>query len=147
MVSLIQAVKTNNYALYSESLFRMSSIFFSFDGHNYSLFLANVEETHPGAKQLLEGGAFSVARSLIPGNRCAVDKTIEETFMKHAKSHGGAGGCGAGLTGLVSNYNSYQRWVRTTHERAQFVDVTLSMADMLTESNGSRKHKDRSEEE
>ena len=139
VLRLIQAVKTNNYALYSESLFRMSSIFFSFDGHNYSrfltffsVFLANVEETHPGAKQLLEGGAFSVARSLIPGNRCALDKTIEETFMKHTKSHGGAGGCGTGLTGLVSNYNSYQRWVRTTHERAQFVDVTLSMADMLT---------------
>ena len=149
VLRLIQAVKTNNYALYSESLFRISSIFFSFDGHNYSrfltffsVFLTNVEETHPGAKHLLEGGAFSVARSLIPGNRCAVDKTIEETFMKHAKSHGGAGGCGAGLTGLVSNYNSYQRWVRTTRERAQFVDVTLSMADMLTESNGSRKHND-----
>jgi hypothetical protein len=149
VLRLIQAVKTNNYALYCECLYRMSSLFFSFDGQNYSryltffsVFLANVEETHPGATQLLEGGAFSVARSLIPGNRCDVDKTIEETFMKHAKSHGGSGGCGAGLTGLVSNYDSYQRWVRTTHERAQFVDVTLSMADMLSGSDGSRKHKD-----
>ena len=62
--------------------------------------------------------------------------------MKHAKFHGGAGGCGAGLTGLVSNYNGYRRWVRTTHERAQYVDVTFAMADMLSESNGSRKHKD-----
>jgi hypothetical protein len=28
----------------------------------------------------------------VPGNRSPVDKTIEETFMKHSKSHGGAGG-------------------------------------------------------
>ncbi len=149
ILKLIQAVKTNNFVLYCECFYSMSGLFFSFGGQNYSryltffsVFLANVEETHPGATQLLKGGAFSVARSLIPGNRCAVDKTIEETFMKHAKSHGGAGGCGAGLTGLVNNYNSYQRWVRTTHERAQFVDATFSLADMLSESVGDRKHKD-----
>ena len=62
--------------------------------------------------------------------------------MKHAKSHGGAGGCGAGLTGLVANYDSYQKWVRTTYEHAQFVEATFSMVDMLSESKGSRKHKD-----
>ena len=127
----------------------MSSLFFSFDVQNYaryltffSVFLANVEESHPGSTNLLEGGAFSVARSMIPGNRCPVDKTIEETFMKYAKSHGGAGGCGAGLTGLVNNYDAYQKWVRTTHERAHFVEATFSMVDMLSESNGNRKHKD-----
>ena len=57
-------------------------------------------------------GTFSVARSMIPGNRCAVDKTMEETFMKHAKSKGGAGLCG-----LLKNFDAYQRWVRTTPER------------------------------
>ena len=60
---------------------------------------------------------FSVAISLIPGSRWAVDKTMEETFMKHAKSKGGAGGAGAGLCGLVQNSNAYQRWSRTMHER------------------------------
>jgi hypothetical protein len=39
-----------------------------------------------------------VARSFAPGNRCPVDKTIEETFMKPSKSHGGAGGGSAGLS-------------------------------------------------
>ncbi len=149
VLKLILAVKINNFVLYCECLYRMSSLFFSFDGQNYaryltffSVFLANVEESHPGSTNLLEGGAFSVARSMIPGNRCPVDKTIEETFMKYAKSHGGAGGCGAGLTGLVNNYDTYQKWVRTTHERSKFVEATFSMADMLSESNGNRKHKD-----
>ena len=74
--------------------------------------------------------------------RCAVDKTIEETFMKHAKSHGGPGGCGAGLMEILNNFNAYQRWVKTTHERAQYVDVTYSKADMQSESCGGCQHKD-----
>ena len=40
---------------------------------------------HPNANDLLLKGSISVARSLIPGNLCAVDKTMEETFMRYAK--------------------------------------------------------------
>lgn len=54
----------------------------------FDSFLTNIELTHPGAKPLLEQGAIAVARSLIPGALCAVDKTMEETFMKFAKSPG-----------------------------------------------------------
>ena len=48
--------------------------------------MLNVDENHPGAEKLLKRGAGNVARSFIPGNRCAVEKTIAETFMKYAKS-------------------------------------------------------------
>ena len=149
ILDVTRAVKYNDYDLYCHCLFKMADIFFSFDGQNYAryltyfaVFLANVDTTHPGARGLLEKGAFSVARSFIPGNRCPVDKTIEETFMKHSKSHGGSGGCGAGLTGLENDYKAYQRWVKTTHERTQFVEVMFSTADMLSESRNGRKHKD-----
>ena len=62
--------------------------------------------------------------------------------MKHSKSHGGAGGGSAGLSGLLSNYNAYQRWVRAAHERAQFVKGALAMVDMLAENSDVRKHRD-----
>ena len=81
------------------------------------MFLANIEISHPGATDLFKRGAISLARSFVPGKRCPVDKTIEETCMKHSKSHGGAGGGSAGLSGLLSNYDAYQRWVQTDHER------------------------------
>ena len=149
ILNVTRAVKYNDYSLYCHTLFKMADIFFSFGGQNYAryltffaVFLANIEQTHPGARTLLEKGALSVARSFIPGNRCPVDKTIEETFMKHSKSHGGTGGCGAGLSGLVTDYKAYQRWVKTAHERAQFVEVMLSTADMLSEAREGRKHKD-----
>ena len=149
ILALLRAVKTNDFPLYARCLYLMPDLFFAFGGQNYarylsffSVFLANVEETHPGSTVLLERGAISVARSFIPGNRSAVDKTIEETFMKHAKSHGGAGGSGAGLSGLLSNYSAYQRWIRTTHERSQYVNATLNMADMLSGSEEGSHHRD-----
>ena len=65
----------------------MVDLFFSFDGQNYaryltflSVFLSNIEETHPGATDLLKMGAISVARSFVPGNQCPVDNTIEKNF-------------------------------------------------------------------
>ena len=51
-------------------------------------FLTNIDLSHPGAKDLLKKGGIAVARSLIPGALSAVDKMMEETFMKFAKSAG-----------------------------------------------------------
>lgn len=48
-------------------------------------------ETHNGATELLKLGGIGVARSHVAGNLCAVDKTMDETFMKHTKSRAGAG--------------------------------------------------------
>ena len=97
----------------------MLDLFFRFDGQNYarhltfhSVFIANIDDTHPGASDLLKRGAISVARSFIPGNLCAVDKTMEET------------------------------WVRTTQERSKYRQATLSMADMLTGSETGCVHTD-----
>ena len=104
--------------------------------------MANIEESYPRSEVLLKRGAISVARSFIPGNRCAVDKTIEETFMKSAKSRGGMRSGGTGLTGITTNYNAYQKWVRTLHQRTWYTNATFHMADMPTESNERDKHKD-----
>ena len=73
---------------YAHSLYLLPDLFFSFGERNYAryltifeVFLANIECSHPGATEMLKrvAGAFSAARSFIPGNRSAVDKTIEET--------------------------------------------------------------------
>ena len=53
---------------------------------------------------------------------------MEETFMKHAKPKGGAAGSGAGTSGLLTNYNAYQRWIRTSYARSLYLDATLHAA-------------------
>ena len=52
------------------------------------MYLRNIEITHPGSTNLLERGTIAVARSRIPGSLCAVDKTMEETFMRFAQTTG-----------------------------------------------------------
>ena len=151
---LIYAVKTNNFKVYHKCMGDMADLFFSFGGINYAryltwfdMFLSNIEASHPGATQLLENGAISVARSHLPGNRCAVDKTMEETFMKFAKSRCGAGG--AGLTGILENYGLYQRWIRTTSERSKYYQATLEMCGLTGSQDGSKhgKHHEESKSE
>ena len=146
--SLLYAVKINDYYLYGACLSKMVDLFFSFDGQNYArylcyflLFLVNIEETHKGATQLLKLGAISVARSFIPANRCAVNKSIEKTFMRHAKAQAVQGGRGAGISGLLNNYEVYRRWARTAHERSKYVEVMLQVANMSDDGSG-RKHRD-----
>ena len=88
--SLLYAVKINDYYLCGACLSKIVNLFFSFDGQNYarylcyfSLFLFNIVKTYP---ELMKLDATSVARSFIPANRRTVDKTIEKTFLQHAKS-------------------------------------------------------------
>ena len=54
----------------------------------YKILLKNMDISHPGAKELLRNSGFAVAQSLTPYALSAVDKTMEETFMKFAKSLG-----------------------------------------------------------
>lgn len=140
-------MKTNSFANVCCHCYQNDSNFFSFDGQNYarylsyfSVFLANIDISHPGALTLIKRGAISVARSFIPGNRCDVDKTMEETFMRHAKSRSGAGAGGVGVAGIMNKYDAYQRWVRTTHARSLYVDATLTFANMIDSSIG-KKHR------
>ena len=72
-LSLLYAVKINDYYLYGACLSKVVDLFFSFDGQNYaryhcyfSLFLVNFVKTYP---ELLK----SDARSFIPANTCEVD--------------------------------------------------------------------------
>ena len=73
----------------------------------FTYFLGNIEATHHGATEELLNGSISVSRSFVPSSRCQLDKTIEETIMKHAKSHNQvSGGKGDGLFG-VENFLTY----------------------------------------
>ena len=142
LLSLVESVNQNNFELHVHTLNLMTDLFFSFGGQDCAryltymdLFLANIDHSHPVACDLLKQGAISVARFFVPGNGCDVDKTMAETFMKHAKFKGGAGGGGAGASWLLTNYNAYQRWIRTTHARSLYLDATLHAAGIEDRHN------------
>ena len=60
---LYLAVKRNEFTVYRYCLHKLAATFFSFNGHNYaryltyfSVFLMNIENSHPGAQEILERG-------------------------------------------------------------------------------------------
>ena len=59
VLNLIKAVKTNDYDLYTKTIKEMPALFFAYDMQNYarytayySVFLTNIETTHPVATDL-----------------------------------------------------------------------------------------------
>lgn len=87
--------KVNNFSTYIFiRQYKLNSymIAWSLTLHRYlvwlEVFLTNINKSLSGAKELLKKGCIAVARSLIPGALSAVDKTMEETFMKFSKSAG-----------------------------------------------------------
>jgi len=84
---------------------------------------------------------FQCCSLVLSGNRCAVDKTIEETFMHHSKSRGGVA-CAAGLTGIQANYSAYQKWCWSTKQRAKYLQAVYGMADMVADSETGTSHRD-----
>ena len=149
VLQLIAAVKRNDYDTYLICTKAMPDIFFAFDMQNYapfltfeSEFLSNLDNTHPGAEQLLRNGAIGAARSYTPGNRTQFDKTGEETIMRHSKASSGPGTAAAGLTGITGNPEAYQRHIITTHERVSYAEAAYRMADMQHDEEKNGKHKD-----
>ena len=110
ILMLIYAVKTHNRKLFHFCNGEMAILFFAYDGHSYSryltwfvAFVTNLEFTHPGAMEFIDNDTLGCARSLIPDSLCAVNKTMEETFMRFAKGSGG-------LLGIFEQYGAYQLW-------------------------------------
>ena len=103
----LRATKMNDFDLHiTTSLENMCPLFFSMDHPNYArhltsyiLLLLNLNESHPGAEELLRNKGFSVCRSSVPGARNAVDLTIEQTINRQAK-------CKGGIVGFSQNQNA-----------------------------------------
>lgn len=83
---------------------------------------------------MLQIGGISVARSLLPGALSAVDKTMEQTFMKFAKSVGG-------FSSTFCMFGAYERWCRTTSTRAQYHKKLLGMCGLINDPDYPKKGK------
>ena len=149
LLQFFSSIKRNDYDTYVLCIKSMPDIFLAMYQQNYARhltyfgeFLCNIEETHPGAEELLRNGAIGAARSFTPGNRAQIDKTGEETIMRHTKASCGPGTAAAGITGITTNPEAYQRHIVITHERATYAEAALRMAGVIPEEEVDGKHKD-----
>lgn len=84
VLRFLRAIKDNDLDLHMSSLQEMCHLFFAYDHQNYARYAAiylvlllNIDETHPGAENILRNKGFSVSRSKVSASRNAVDITID----------------------------------------------------------------------
>ena len=146
-IYLENAMKTNNFDLFKSCLHDMSPIFFSNNGQNYARYLpifamtlSNIEKTHPGSEKLLRAGAISSAKTNVKSCRSPADLVVETGINCHGKSKGGLGGGGAGFSGLHTKEETYEKYVRTTHQRADQKRELLNMCNIETRDGSEHVH-------
>ena len=92
----------------------------------YQLDLMNITITHPGLKEMLLAGLFSIRRTDNQFSRVPVDLTLEQTINADAASRM------TGYTDSTNNYSARLRWSATKGARAALIGVMLEIAGMNT---------------
>ena len=73
----------------------------------YQLYLLNMDETHPGLRDILKAGGFAVRRTDHSFSRCPVDLTLEQMVNADAAS------CQSGIIHATNNFGAQYRWSTT----------------------------------
>ena len=128
---LDRATRENDVSMFIEVLSECTDVFFALNRPNYARYMSkycldllNLETTHPGIRQLMDSGAFSVRRTDNPFARLPVDLTLEQTVNCDAASR---------TTGYVHSTNNYSgrvRWSVTKGCRAFITKEAMKMAGM-----------------
>ena len=126
-----RAIQESDVDLYTWALTQATDIFFGTNRQNYArwmskyqLDLLNITITHPGLKELLIAGLFSIRRTDNQFSRVPVDLTLEQTINADAASRM------TGYTDATNNYSARLRWSATKGARAALIGAMLDMAGM-----------------
>ena len=102
---LERATRSNDINLYIYTFTPIIDLFFATNHVNYARWLAqfqlnllNMNDSHPGLREILERGAFTVRRTDHHFSRIPIDLTLEQTVNADAAFR---------LTGLTSATNNY----------------------------------------
>ena len=126
--NLERSIRENNLDEFIANLTPTIALFFSTNRTFYSrwltmyqLDLLNAEDTHPGIRQLLDSGGFSVRRSDNDFARLPVDLTLEQIVNRDAASRL------TRYTDCTNNYGARLRWAATKSARAAIVGEMKEM--------------------
>lgn len=126
-----RSVRETDIDLFITMLTPIIDLFFATNRLNYArwmskyqLDLMNLQDSHPGLRQILEEGGFSVRRTDNEFARIPVDLTLEQTVNADAASRM------TGYTSSTNNYSSRLRWSVTKSSRAALVNEALTAVGM-----------------
>ena len=143
LLRFIRASRVGDWNLHLSCILQMLPWCFSYDRLNYARYLTlywlqmtNLGNTHPEALAFLKNGGLSVQRSTCPFAMVAADMAIEQSINRPTKTQGG-------IIGFSRDPSAVQRWVLTSHERAEVADTCLEHCGLDAKSEeGNRFHKE-----
>ena len=84
---------------------------------------------HPGLREILNQGAFTVRRTEHDFRRNPVDLTLEQTINADAASRL------TGITSFTNDYSARLRWMETKATRASFISLLQEMTGLVSKED------------
>ena len=100
-------------------------------GTYHMLQMANLETTHPGAREEIEKQGISVCRNKW-GVRQSIDGAGEQTFQKNSKTAGG-------IKSFVQQHCTYEKWVMSRPGQADYVSAVKEQTGLCGAMDNPRK--------
>ena len=126
----LRATREGNWSLHLECVRELLPWLFAYDRTNYCRYLSAywcemkcLPSTHPIANAQMERGEFAVQRSGRYFSQVPVDQCLEQTINRDTKVSGG-------IIGISMNASAVQRWVLTSHIRAELTRCCKDAAGM-----------------
>ena len=88
-----------------------------------------MDDTHPGLREILNKGAFSVRRTEHHFSRLPVDLTLEQTINADAACRL------TGITSFTNDYSARLRWMITKATRASFITLLQEMTGLINKED------------
>lgn len=125
------SIRTADFNLFKYVLPKISNLFFALNQPNYARWLVRyhnnlcqVDETHPGLRELFEKGSFGIKRTEKDFSRQPIDLTLEQTINANAANK---------LTGVLHFTNSTaarQRWCKSHSIRSTIISYVVQQAGL-----------------
>lgn len=134
--TLERDIWTNDIDLFIYTLTPSIDLFFATAHVNYSCWLTkyhfdllNMDDTHPGLREILNNGCFTVRRPEHDFSRIPTDVALEQTINADAASRL------TGITSFTNDYSARLRWTITKATRASFITLLQEMARLITKED------------
>ena len=138
----IQSTRMGDLHLYIHSLYSISSLFFTFNHHNYTRWLVvyhnnllKLQNTHPQGYEDFQNGCFAIKKMPKQFSCVAVDLTLENTINVDAA-------CQRARISALTNSNSLrQTWAQSHSVRVSVISKVFEGMDLSRKEDVSEELK------
>ena len=137
-----RSIRMGDLDLYIHSLYNISSLFFTFNQHDYARWLLvyhnnllKLQNTHTQVYEDFRNGCFAIKRTSKQFSRVPVDFTLEQTINADAACQRN------GISALTNSISARQRWVQTYSHRATAISKVFEEMGLTRKEGVIEEHK------